>query len=81
MLFLSLRHYVKGLGMGSLKGFGVMDAMKAAVEDKKSPAAREGALMAFELLCTRLGRLFEPYVVRRWCGLVGPIKVDDTPPP
>jgi hypothetical protein len=33
------------MGIGSLKGFGVMDAVKAAVEDKKNPEAREGALM------------------------------------
>ena len=54
---------VKGMGIGSLKLFGVMDAVKAAVEDKNNPEAREGALMAFELLNVRLGRLFEPYVV------------------
>jgi alkylhydroperoxidase/carboxymuconolactone decarboxylase family protein YurZ len=54
---------VKGMGIGSLKGFGVMDAIKAAVEDKKNPDAREGAVMAFEQLCLRLGRLFEPYVI------------------
>ena len=54
---------VKGMGIGSLKLFGVMDAVKAAVEDKSNPEAREGALMAFELLNVRLGRLFEPYVV------------------
>ena len=54
---------VKGVGISSLKSMGVMDAIKAAVEDKKNPDAREGALMAFELLNVRLGRLFEPYVI------------------
>ena len=54
---------VKGCGISSLKAYGVMDAVKAAVEDKKNPDAREGALMAFELLNLRLGRLFEPYVI------------------
>jgi len=54
---------VKGIGMSSLKGMGIMDALKVAIEDKKNPASREGAVMAFELFCTRLGRLFEPYVV------------------
>ena len=54
---------VKGMGIGSLKLFGVMDTVKTAVEDKSNPEAREGALMAFELLNVRLGRLFEPYVV------------------
>ena len=54
---------VKGMGIGSLKLFGIMDRVKLAVEDKTSPEAREGALMAFELLNVRLGRLFEPYVI------------------
>ena len=54
---------VKGCGISSLKAYGVMDAVKAAVEDKKNPDAREGALMAFELLNLRLDRLFEPYVI------------------
>ena len=54
---------VKGCGISSLKAYGIMDAVKAAVEDKKNPDAREGALMAFELLNLRLGRLFEPYVI------------------
>ena len=54
---------VKGIGMGSLKGMGVMDSIKALIEDKKSAQSREGALMCFELLVERLGRLFEPYVV------------------
>ena len=54
---------VKGIGMISLKGMNIMDALKVAIEDKKNPACREGAVMAFELFCTRLGRLFEPYIV------------------
>lgn len=54
---------VKGIGMISLKGMNIMDTLKVAIEDKKNPASREGAVMAFELFCTRLGRLFEPYIV------------------
>jgi len=54
---------VKGLGISALKAFGIMDALKASVEDKGSALAREGALLAFECLCIRLGRLFEPYVI------------------
>jgi len=54
---------VKGIGMGSLKGMGIMDSIKSLIEDKKSAQSREGALMCFELLVERLGRLFEPYVV------------------
>ena len=38
--------------MSSLKGMGIMDALKVAIEDKKNPASREGAVMAFELFCT-----------------------------
>ena len=54
---------VKSLGISALKAYGTMDALKAAVEDKQSPLAREGALLAFECLCIKLGRLFEPYVI------------------
>lgn len=55
---------VKGLGMSSLKSYGVMDRLKTAIEDKKDPRCREGALFAFEALCETLGRLFEPYIVQ-----------------
>lgn len=62
---------VKGLGIGALKAHGIVDALKATLDDSKaSPVAREGALMAFECLCTRLGRLFEPYVVNLMPQLV-----------
>jgi len=54
---------VKGLGVGSVKTFGIMEALKTAIEDKKSSVARDGALQGFECLCERLGRLFEPYVI------------------
>ena len=54
----------KGCGISTLKKSGVMDALKAAVNDKKDARKREGALMAFECLCDRLGRLFEPYVIQ-----------------
>ncbi|KAL4419436.1 hypothetical protein ABPG77_006363, partial [Micractinium sp. CCAP 211/92] len=55
---------VRGLGISSLRSLGVMDALKAGVEDKKSEAAREGSLLAFECLSEKLGRLFEPYVIQ-----------------
>ncbi|KAF5835979.1 armadillo-type protein [Dunaliella salina] len=54
---------VKGLGLMAMKNCGIMDNLKAAVEDKKDPAAREGALMAFECLSQKLGKLFEPYII------------------
>jgi hypothetical protein len=53
---------VKGLGISSLKQYGIMDTLKAGVEDK-APRTREGALFGFECLCEKLGRLFEPYVI------------------
>lgn len=49
--------------MTSLKTYGIMESLKAAVEDSKDAKRREGALIAFECLCERLGRLFEPYVI------------------
>lgn len=54
---------VKGLGISSLRGYGIMDTLKISVEDKSNPEAREGALCAFECLSDKLGRLFEPYVI------------------
>ncbi|EFN56582.1 hypothetical protein CHLNCDRAFT_144295 [Chlorella variabilis] len=55
---------VRGLGISSLRGLGIMDALKAAIEDKGSAEAREGSLLAFECLSDKLGRLFEPYVIQ-----------------
>ncbi|KAJ3118798.1 translational activator of GCN4 [Phlyctochytrium bullatum] len=55
---------VKGKGVSSLKEFGIMSSLKEAVEDKKLPQRREGALFAYEALSLSLGRLFEPYVIQ-----------------
>ncbi|RWS30291.1 Translational activator GCN1-like protein [Leptotrombidium deliense] len=54
---------VKGLGILSLKQLGIMETLTEAIEDKKNPSHREGALFAFEMLCNMLGRLFEPYII------------------
>ena len=58
---------VKGLGIPSLKQHNVIETLKSYVESKakgdEAAGAREGALMAFELLCETLGRLFEPYII------------------
>ncbi|PVD31523.1 hypothetical protein C0Q70_06936 [Pomacea canaliculata] len=54
---------VKGMGILALKQQQVMDTLTNAIQDKKSPRKREGALLAFEMLCNMLGRLFEPYIV------------------
>lgn len=54
---------VKGLGILSLKQLNIMQSLSDAIQDKKVAKHREGALLAFEMLCNMLGRLFEPYVV------------------
>ncbi|KAI8491411.1 eIF-2-alpha kinase activator GCN1 [Branchiostoma belcheri] len=54
---------IKGLGILSLKQLDVMTTLQEAIQNKKNFRHREGALFAFEMLCTMLGRLFEPYVV------------------
>ncbi|XP_065343673.1 stalled ribosome sensor GCN1 isoform X1 [Cloeon dipterum] len=54
---------VKGLGILALKQLEIMATLTEAIQDKKSYQHREGALFAFEMLCSMLGRLFEPYIV------------------
>ncbi|GMH37881.1 hypothetical protein BSKO_05765 [Bryopsis sp. KO-2023] len=54
---------IEGLGLSALKNFGVMDALKKFVEDKSDAKIREGAILAFECLCDRLEKLFEPFVI------------------
>lgn len=55
---------VKGIGIPSLKQYGIISHLQEAIQNKKNYQHREGALFAFELLCIMLGRLFEPYVVK-----------------
>lgn len=54
---------VKGMGILALKQLNIMTILTDAIQDKKNYRHREGALFAFEMLCTMLGRLFEPYIV------------------
>ncbi|VVC28179.1 Hypothetical protein CINCED_3A005946 [Cinara cedri] len=54
---------IKGLGILSLKQYDIMSTLTDAIQDKKNYKKREGALFAFEMLCSTLGRLFEPYIV------------------
>lgn len=54
---------VKGLGILSLKQLDIMTKLTYHIQEKKNYKSREGALFAFEMLCTTLGRLFEPYIV------------------
>lgn len=55
---------VKGFGLSCLKKYGIVASLRAALVDRNSAKCREGALMAFECLCEKLGKLFEPYVIQ-----------------
>ncbi|XP_058216318.1 protein ILITYHIA isoform X2 [Rhododendron vialii] len=55
---------VKGFGITCLKKYGIAAALREGLVDRNSAKSREGALLAFECLCEKLGRLFEPYVIQ-----------------
>lgn len=55
---------VKGFGISSLKKYGIAATLREGLADRNSAKHREGALLAFECLCEKLGRLFEPYVIQ-----------------
>lgn len=55
---------VRGRGITALKDYRIMRTLNAANENKKEINQREGSLLAYELLSTILGRLFEPYVIQ-----------------
>ncbi|OAV93029.1 hypothetical protein PTTG_02828 [Puccinia triticina 1-1 BBBD Race 1] len=54
---------IKGRGITSIQEFSIVDRLRDALEDKKNSRARQGALFAFEILASSLGRLFEPYLI------------------
>lgn len=55
---------VKGFGISCLKKYGIATVLREGLADRNSAKCREGALLAFECLCEKLGRLFEPYVIQ-----------------
>ncbi|KAL3523389.1 hypothetical protein ACH5RR_016223, partial [Cinchona calisaya] len=55
---------VKGFGISCLKKYGIATVLREGLADRNSAKSREGALLAFECLCEKLGRLFEPYVIQ-----------------
>jgi hypothetical protein len=55
---------VHGKGISALREYRIMSTLKGAMEAKKDVNHREGALLAYELLSTILGRVFEPYVIQ-----------------
>lgn len=55
---------VHGKGIAALREYRIMVTLKGGIENKKDVNNREGALLAYELLSTILGRIFEPYVIQ-----------------
>ncbi|XP_042484650.1 protein ILITYHIA [Macadamia integrifolia] len=55
---------VKGFGISCIKKYGIVIVLQEGLEDRNSAKSREGALLGFECLCEKLGRLFEPYVIQ-----------------
>lgn len=53
---------IKGLGIGAMKRYAVIEQLRVATEEKKRFELRQGAMFAFETLSSTLGRLFEPYI-------------------
>ncbi|KAF5004352.1 hypothetical protein FDECE_9156 [Fusarium decemcellulare] len=55
---------VMGKGISALREYRILSTLTDAMENKKEANQREAALLAYELLSTMLGRLFEPYVIQ-----------------
>ncbi|KAK5990963.1 eIF-2-alpha kinase activator GCN1 [Cladobotryum mycophilum] len=55
---------VLGRGVSALREFRIITSLRGAMDNKKEANQREAALLAFELLSTMLGRIFEPYVIQ-----------------
>jgi len=53
---------VKGSGIATLKKYGIIKQLEEGCSSGSS-SVKEGSLFAIELLCGRLGLLFEPYVI------------------
>ncbi|KAL2261667.1 hypothetical protein VTK26DRAFT_3659 [Humicola hyalothermophila] len=55
---------VLGRGINVLREYRILITLNSALENKKEIRQRESAMLAYELLSTILGRLFEPYVIQ-----------------
>lgn len=55
---------VQGRGVAALRKYRIMSSLTDALDNKKDPNQRQGALLAYELFSAVLGRVFEPYVIQ-----------------
>ena len=55
---------IKGTGIVALREYRIMLTLRSAIDNKKDAKHREGALLAYELMSTILGGIFEPYVIQ-----------------
>jgi hypothetical protein len=55
---------VSGRGIGAIREFRILSALKSATEAKKDQNQRQGAFLCYELFSLILGPLFEPYVIQ-----------------
>ncbi|KAM0542013.1 hypothetical protein ACHAPJ_012988 [Fusarium lateritium] len=55
---------VMGRGIAALREYRILSTLTDAMENKKEANQRESALLAYELLSSMLGRIFEPYVIQ-----------------
>ena len=55
---------VHSLGICALRDYRIMSTLGAATEEKKDANRRQGAFLAYELLSSILGRIFEPYIIQ-----------------
>ncbi|KAJ6123299.1 eIF-2-alpha kinase activator GCN1 [Penicillium capsulatum] len=62
---------LSGKGISTLREFRIMSLLKEAIENKREPHQRQGALLAYELFALVLGRTFEPYVIQIVPQLLG----------
>lgn len=62
---------IQGTGIVALREYRIMLTLRSAIDNKKDVKHREGALLAYELLSTILGRVFEPYVIQIVPQLLG----------
>ena len=55
---------IRGRGLLAIREYRLLSTLRAAAENKKEQNQRQGAYLAYELLCLILGRIFEPYVIQ-----------------